>query len=127
MHIDRGLLLLRIGIGGMFFAHGLPKMLGGPDKWTKLGGAMGALGIDFMPQLWGFAAAFSETAGGLLLAAGVLFRPACAMLRSTMVVATVMHLDKGHGFIKASHAIESGILFLALLSIGPGKFVLGRK
>ena len=30
---DIGLLFLRIGIGVMFIMHGLPKLIGGPEKW----------------------------------------------------------------------------------------------
>ena len=46
---DLGLLLLRIGIGAMFVAHGFPKLIGGPAKWTALGTATSHLGIDFAP------------------------------------------------------------------------------
>ena len=46
---DKGLLILRIGIGVMFMCHGFPKLAGGPEVWTKLGGALGALGIHFEP------------------------------------------------------------------------------
>ena len=38
---DTGLLILRIGLGGMYLWHGWPKLSGGPERWTKLGGAMG--------------------------------------------------------------------------------------
>ena len=125
---DLGLLLLRVGIGGMFVYHGFPKLIGGPAKWAQIGKAISHLGIDFAPTFFGLLAAVSEFGGGLLLAAGVAFRPACAMLLSTMFVASVMHLARGEGFGKASHAIEAGILFASLLLIGPGRFRLwGRR
>ena len=124
---DWGLLLLRLGIGGMFMGHGWPKLAGGAAKWAKLGKAMTHLGIDFAPTLWGFLAATSELLGGLLLALGLLFRPATMALLGTMVVAATMHVSKGDGFGGASHAIEMAIVFLALLLIGPGKYVLGPK
>jgi len=117
---DLGLLLLRVGIGGMFVAHGLPKMLGGPTKWHALGTATSALGIHLFPTFFGFMAAVAELGGGILLAAGVLFRPACALMLATMVVATSRHLSQGDSFAVASHAIEAGILFLSLILIGPG-------
>lgn len=121
---DYGLLLLRLGIGGMFMAHGWPKLAGGATTWAKLGAAMARLGIDLWPTMWGFSAACSEFFGGLLVATGFLFRPGAAMLLSTMVVASTMHLRDGDGFTGASHAIESGILFAALILIGPGRFAL---
>lgn len=42
---DYGLLILRIGIGGMFIFHGAPKMFGGPERWEGIGGAMASVGI----------------------------------------------------------------------------------
>ncbi len=108
----------------MFMGHGLPKLIAGPDKWLILGGTMDALGVDFAPMAWGFMAAFSEFAGGMLLALGFFTRPACFFLLATMIVATSMHLSKGDPFVKYSHAMEAGILFLSLIFIGPGKYSL---
>lgn len=123
-HRDFGLFLLRIGIGGMFMTHGVPKLIGGPATWERLGGAMRHLGIDFAPTFWGFMAAFAEAGGGLCLALGVAFRPACALMFATMFVAATKHLVEGDGLGKASHAIEAAIVFLSLLLIGPGSWKL---
>lgn len=125
-HRDLGLLVLRVGMGAMFIGHGLPKLLGGPKRWTQVGEAMGSLGIDFAPTFWGFAAAISEFGGGLLLAAGIQFRAACALLLCTMLVASTKHVIGGDGFGKSSHAIEAAILFLSLIFIGPGRYRLRR-
>jgi putative oxidoreductase len=121
---DPGLLVLRVGIGVMFMIHGWPKLAGGAARWEKLGGAMAKLGLDFAPTMWGFMAACSEFFGGLLLAAGLLFRPAAAALLGTMVVASTMHLKNGDGFTASSHAIEAAILFASLILIGPGRYAL---
>lgn len=121
---DIGLLILRIGIGVMFIMHGLPKLIGGPDKWEMLGGTMKFLGVGFAPMAWGFMAALSECGGGLLLALGLFTRPACFALLATMIVATAMHIGKGDPFIAYSHAMEAGILFISLILIGPGKYSL---
>ncbi len=121
---DVGLLILRVGIGIMFMSHGLPKLIAGPEKWLILGGTMNSLGVDFAPMVWGFMAAFSEFAGGMLLALGFFTRPACFFLLATMIVATSMHISKGDPFLKYSHAMEAGILFLSLIFIGPGKYSL---
>jgi len=124
---DEGLLLLRLGIGFMFVLHGYPKLLGGPERWEGVGGAMANFGISFAPAFWGLMAALSETFGGLFLALGVFSRPACLVLLSTMIVATLHHLNRGDGIVGASHAIESAILFAALFIIGPGKYRLDSK
>ncbi len=121
---DAGLLILRVGIGIIFVLHGLPKLIAGPETWMTLGGSMKALGVGFAPTAWGFMAAFSEFAGGILLTLGFFTRPACFFLLTTMIVATMMHIGKGDPFLKYSHAMESGILFLSLILIGPGRYSL---
>ncbi len=119
---DAGLLFLRIGLGAMFLYHGLPKIIGGSEKWATLGTAMQYTGIEFLPAFWGFMAAFSEFFGGLCLILGLVFRPVCMLLAITMAVATAMHLGRGDSLQVASHAIENGIVFLSLIFIGPGKY-----
>jgi len=129
---DIGLLVLRVGMGIMFIGHGAPKLFGRGDMgaietWAQVGAAMGTFGIDVAPAFWGFLAAFAEFGGGLLLIAGLLFRPACFLLLATMMVAASKHLAGGDAFFGgASHAVEAGVLFLALLFIGPGRFALDR-
>ena len=82
---DIALLILRLGIGGMFILHGWPKVIGGAAVWVKLGGAMTYLGVPlgegqwgFLsdPKVWGAAAAFAEFVGGILLVVGLFTRPA---------------------------------------------------
>ncbi len=125
---DFGLLILRLGLGGMFLVfHGWPKMAAGPARWADLGGAMEAFGITFLPAFWGFMAALAETLGALLLAIGFLTRPALFFLFITMIVATAMHLNRGDGLGGSTYPIEIGIVFLALIFIGPGRFSVDAK
>lgn len=121
-----GLLALRLGIGSMFLLHGWPKLIGGPEKWEKVGMAMQYAGVHAAPTLWGLAAAVSEFGGGFCLILGLFFRPACLMLAVTMGVAVNMHLGRGEGLMAASHAIELGIVFCSLLFIGPGRYSVDR-
>ena len=120
--VDIALLVLRVGLGGMMLTHGVPKLLGGPDTWEKLGGAMTYVGLDLWPTLWGLAAALTETVGAVLLALGLLTRTSAGFLMVTMMVAAAMHLGKGDGIGGASHAIEDGIAFLTLLVAGGGRY-----
>jgi len=122
-----GLLILRLGIGGMFVYHGYGKICGGPESWEKLGMALSFVGINFAPTFFGFMAAFSEFGGGICLILGLFFREACFLLLCTMIVAASMHLGKGDGMRVASHAIEAGILFLSLIFIGPGEKIVWKK
>jgi putative oxidoreductase len=119
-----GLLLMRIGLGISFMAHGLPKLAAGPEGWTSLGGAMANWGINFAPAFWGFAGAMAEFGGGLLLLLGLFFRPVCVVLVLTMATATMVHLKNGDSFSTLSHALEMGIVFFCLLLIGPGHYSL---
>lgn len=121
---DLGLLILRVGVGLSFIAHGWPKLVGGPALWAKLGGAMGHFGVAFVPEVFGFLAMAAELGGGACLVVGQLVRPAAAMMAFTMLVASVKHLSQGDGFGKASHAMELCVVFVALLLIGPGAYRL---
>lgn len=123
-----GILLMRVGLGFMMVMHGYPKLFGGPEKWERIGGAMSTLGIDFAPVFWGFMASAAEGIGGLFLILGFFFRPTCALLIITMVVAALRHIiGENEGFMGGSSAIELGIAFLGLFIIGPGKYSIDKK
>lgn len=117
-----GLLLLRLGIGAAFlFVHGGPKLLAGPEKWEKLGGAMAVFGITFAPVFWGFMAAISEALGGLLLMVGLLVRPSAFLMLITMIVATGLHMSNGSSYM---HPLEMSLVFLALTVSGGGRYAV---
>jgi putative oxidoreductase len=125
---DAGLLLLRIGLGGIFiWIHGWPKLAGGIAKWRDLGGAMEHVGITFWPVMWGFLATMAETLGALLVVIGLFFRPACLVIAIAMTIAAIHdYARKGGSFLEASHAIEVGIVFLSMIFIGAGKYSVDR-
>ncbi len=124
---NTGLLMTRIGLGIMLMLHGYPKLLGGPEKWEAIGGAMKYVGIDFLPAVWGLLAGATETFGGFLILLGLAFRPVCLLLTFTMAIATSMHLNNNEGIMGASQAIEMGVVFLGLACIGPGTFSVDKK
>lgn len=124
---DFALLVLRVGLGFMMVLHGYPKLFAGPEKWGKLGGAMANMGITYAPEFWGFMAAFSESIGGALLILGLLFRPAAILLFFTMLVAAMKHLYAGETVMDSSHAIELGIVFFAMIILGPGRYSMDKE
>jgi putative oxidoreductase len=115
----------------MLLFHGYGKISGGQERWERVGGSMANLGLDFLPAFWGFMAAFSEFFGSAFLILGILFRPAAALLATTMLVAAIRHLSlppeaAGAGWSGASHALELLAVYLGLLAAGPGKYHVGR-
>lgn len=128
--VDLTLLIIRLGIGtSMFLFHGYGKISGGPERWTAVGSSMDNLGITFLPVMWGFLAAFSEAIGSLLLALGLLFRPAAFLLAGTMTVAAIRHLslppeEPASGWRGASHALELLTVYVALFLSGPGRHTI---
>ena len=122
--IALGLLIVRIGIGIAFMAHGFPKLfMGGAlglSKGLAAAGIPGGVAAAYL-------AAFAEFFGGIALIAGLFFRPTTVVLAFTMLIALFFHLNLGDSFIKYSHALESGILFLALTVAGPGRFSVDHK
>src|SRR5687768_2074342 len=101
---NTALLLLRVGIGAFMVLRGYPKLLDGPEIWTKMGNNMQLIGVKVYPEIWGFLAAASEGVGGLLLVLGFFFRPSCFLLLFTMVIAAMSHLSKGDGILGSAHA-----------------------
>jgi putative oxidoreductase len=124
---NTGLLILRIGLGIMMMYHGFPKLMGGPEGWTHLGGSMKVVHIDFLPIFWGLMAALTEGLGGFLLILGLFFRPVNILLVINMVVAALVHFNKGDGWEGAAHPIELAIVFFGLIFIGAGKYSVDRR
>lgn len=120
---DFGMLLLRLGVGFIFiFIHGLGKITAGPGMWKRLGGSMSTFGINFLPEFWGFMAAFTEFFVPMFLILGVLFKPAALLLALNMIVATSVHLKNLDPWGKIAYPMMLVILFISLFLIGPGKF-----
>ncbi len=125
---DTGLLIIRLGLGISFiFIHGLPKIKGGPELWIKIGKSMSNLGINFLPELWGFMAAFSEFIIPFFIIAGLFFRPAIFFISFTMFVAMMTHLTNLDPWSKVGYPMELLFVFVGLFLIGPGKYSLDYK
>ena len=118
---DVGLLILRVGFGASFFwHHGYPKLAAGPAMWERIGEAVSNVGITFAHPAFGLAAAVSEGVGGLLLAAGLLFRPVCVAMLGVMVFATIEQF--GREMPQPEHALKNAFVFAGLFFVGPGRY-----
>lgn len=119
---EAGLAVLRIGVGLCFaFLHGFSKMFSGPEGWEQLAEAGG---IPFAQVFFGFMGAFSEFFGGLLIAAGFLFRLALFLAICTMLVAIYSNVMKGNNF---AHALELAFVFAGLFLTGPGRYSVDAR
>ena len=85
------------------------------------------IGLDVGTQnistmFFGVLAAGAELAGGLFLAAGIMYRISTGLLLITMVVATLMMLDVSSGDItEFGYPMIMAIVLLGLLFTGPGR------
>ena len=116
---ELGLALVRLGFGAsLALAHGVPKL-------TNAHGFVGRLaqGGFPAPSLFGWAAILSELVGGLLLALGLLTRPAAAFVLVTLAVAA-FHVHAADPFGKKELALAYVLVALATLVAGPGRFSL---
>jgi putative oxidoreductase len=119
---DLGLLVLRLWFGLVLaLGHGYAKMVDLP-KFIE---SVGNRGIA-LPGLFGPAAALSEFVGGLLLAFGLLTRPAALFVLTTMLVAA-FHVHLNDPFQKKEFALAYGIAALAVLLAGPGAHSLDAR
>ncbi len=127
---DLAIFLLRVGFGfSMLIFHGYGKLIGGPERWAKIGGTLQTFGIDFYPVFWGFMAAFAEFFCSAFIIVGIFFIPATFLLSVNMIVAVLFHLylpeeSPAAGWQGASNAIEYLFAYVVLMISGPGKYKL---
>jgi len=129
--MDLASLILRLGLGVMFFAHGSQKvfgLFGGPgiEGFSKM-----LTGLGFKPALfWAYLGAYVELLGGLSLILGLLTRISSLLLLIFMVVATLkVHISKG--FFMSTGGFEYNLIIIsvciALIILGTGKFGINKK
>lgn len=99
----------------MALAHGLGKL---PPSESFLAGVV-EMGFPAAPA-FAWAAGLSETIGGLLLAIGLLTRPAAFFVLLTMMVAAFVR-QAGDPFLERELALLYGFVALLFLLGGPGR------
>ncbi|MFM9591228.1 DoxX family membrane protein [Streptomyces scabiei] len=124
---DLGLLLLRLGTGGVLAAHGTQKLFGwfGGHGIEGTGAFMESVG--YTPgRASATAAGLAETGGGALLALGLATPAAGAAAAGAMGGATAIHTP--NGFFAAEggyeYAATLGLAAAGLAVTGPGRLSL---
>ncbi|MGW0824701.1 DoxX family membrane protein [Streptomyces sp. NPDC002845] len=121
---DLGLLLLRLGAGGVLAAHGTQKLFG----WFGGGGIEGTRAfmesVGYEPgKVSATAAGLAETGGGTLLALGLATPAAGATAAGAMAGAAAVHTP--NGFFNQSggyeYAATLGLAAAGLAVAGPGR------
>ena len=124
--LDWGILILRLGVGIMFVAHGLQMafgLFGGPgiNGFSKM-----LSGLGFVPAIfWSYIASYAVLLGGLFLILGIQTRGSAALLLIFILTAAVkVHLSKGfflsNGGFEYTFVIAAACL--ALILLGSGRF-----
>jgi putative oxidoreductase len=122
-NIDYAALTLRIGLGLMFLAHGLLKVL-----VFTLPGTVAFFEQAGFPGWTAYFVAYGEIAAGVLLLAGIAVRGVSIVMLPVLLGALLVHLGNGWVFSSPNGGWEYPA-FLALASVvqillGPGRFVV---
>ncbi|HVH64378.1 MAG TPA: DoxX family protein [Candidatus Dormibacteraeota bacterium] len=126
--ISLGLLVLRLVVGGILFAHGAQKLFG----WWGGPGMQGWTGAITRMRLrpaapWAWISALAELTGGIGFALGLLDPlPSFAIAGSMLVAIALVHLPKGFfntkGGFEFNLSLLAGVAAIALA--GPGAYSL---
>jgi putative oxidoreductase len=118
---DFGLLILRWVAGlSLAFAHGMAKL---PPSAGFMSGVR-HMGFP-LPEVFAWAATFSEFLGGVLVALGLLTRPAALFALFTMGTAFFVR-HQADAFDVKEKALLYGAAMLTILFTGPGRFSLDK-
>ena len=127
MLVDLGLLVLRLALGALLFAHGAQKLFGwfgGPG----LAGATGMFGAHLRlrpARFWALLGSLTEVGGGLLVALGLGWPLGPVAVVAAMLMALTVHWPR---FWAQNGGIEYPLLLLlsglGLGLVGPGAYAL---
>jgi putative oxidoreductase len=129
MNPELGLTILRVVLGVIFIAHGLPKITTGMEGTAQ---AFAALSIP-VPLAAAWLIALLETLGGMLLLVGFLVTPVALLLTAHMLTGIILvHAANGFYVVGAGQGgIEFNLLLgaslLAMVFCGPGLAAIDNR
>ncbi|MFS4094553.1 DoxX family protein [Streptomyces sp. AF1A] len=124
---DLGLLLLRLGTGGVLAAHGTQKLFGWFGGHGLEGTGQFMESVGYVPgRLSATMAGLAETGGGALLALGLATPAAGAAAAGGMTGACAVHAPNGFFAQEGGyeHAASLGLAAIGLAVAGPGRLSL---
>jgi putative oxidoreductase len=124
-----GILLIRIVVGVILFAHGAQKLFGWFGGYG-IGGTAGFFGsLRFRKPVVMTVIAGASEASGLLFAAG-LFTPLAALLMAATMVVAVGSVHIKNGLFAGNNGYEYNLVLwttaVAVSATGPGRFSLDK-
>jgi putative oxidoreductase len=125
--MSSGLLIARLVVGTVLAAHGTQKLFGWFGGYGIAGTGRFFESVGFRPgRLLALAAGLGETAGGLLVASGLLGPVGPAVMLSVMIVASSLHWR--NGLFAMNNGVELPLLYgaaaVALALTGYGVYSL---
>lgn len=128
MVIDFGLLILRVIVGGVVFAHGAQKLFGWFGGYGIKGtaGWLGSIGMQ-PATFWAWLAGLSEAVGGLFLLLGFLNPIGPLGIIAAMLTATIkVHWSKGLFSTNGGYELPLTNIAaaVAVALVGPGLYSL---
>lgn len=123
-------LVLRVPLGIVLAAHGAQKLFGWFGGYGLEGTAGWMESVGFAPgYLMALLAGSAEFFGGILLAMGLLTRPAAAVAAFTMAMAMTVHV--GNGLFVSNNGYEFALMLfaasVALVFSGAGSWSVDRQ
>ena len=116
-----GAIPLRLIVGYGFMAHGVAKIVNGPERF---GDILHALGVP-APHFMGWATIVVELVGGLAVLAGAFVPLVSLPLGAVLAVAALtVHLPYGFSSIKLQAVTAAGACLATLALIGTGPFAV---
>ncbi|AYF74337.1 DoxX family protein [Nocardia yunnanensis] len=120
---DIGLLVARVGFGGLLAVHGSQKLFGWFNGYGLDATAHAFQGMGYDPgKFFATLAGLSELTGGLLLALGLLTPLGAAIALGTMINA--INATRGNGFAMWELPAVYALASVAFAFTGPGRLAL---